>query len=448
MSKIHRNSMAKSTRTVVMHGTVFVTVTILLFSMPSMLTQQPYFAHAGTCVGYDQTKNTITITCDASFRDIVQAVNDPSVLQELTDGGSGEYLLSTNLQVGDGATLSMGPNDIKWLKIAGGNGITINGKIQIDGVKITSWDTENNSPVIENDVGTVPRAFINLLVSEGGFIRNSEIAYLGYDELPRRGIDLGTAASEPSHDFAIRNSKVHDNWMGFFSAGAYNILIDGSEFYGNIKYGIDPHTGTHNMTVSNNKIYNNGGIGAICSDQCYDIIFEGNEVHDNSVAGLMFSRATHDSIMRNNLIYSQQGAAVPISISESQNNKIYGNNISNSTEGVYIHNQSSGNMVYDNTFNNVENAIRTKASTGNTLSNNHFHNVGENHYVMSSNAALDIQKQVFSSTNIRGGSGANTLSIGSSGTIIVDNNMRHNTDEQPYTQVLSSEDVSIDSASG
>ena len=202
------------------------------------------------------------------------------------------------------------------------------------------------------------------------------------------------------------------------------------------------------MTVSNNKIYNNGGIGAICSDQCYDIIFEGNEVHDNSVAGLMFSRATHDSIMRNNLIYSQQGAAVPISISESQNNKIYGNNISNSTEGVYIHNQSSGNMVYDNTFNNVENAIRTKASTGNTLSNNHFHNVGENHYVMSSDAALDIQKQVFSSTNIRGGSGANTLSIGGSGTIIVDNNMRHNTDEQPYTQVLSSEDVSVDSATG
>src|SRR5919202_1321751 len=101
MSKIHRNSMAKSTRTIVTHGVVFVTVTILLFSMPSMLTQQPYFAHAGTCVGYDQTKNTITITCDASFRDIVQAVNDPSVLQELTDGGSGEYLLSTNLQVGD-----------------------------------------------------------------------------------------------------------------------------------------------------------------------------------------------------------------------------------------------------------------------------------------------------------------------------------------------------------
>jgi hypothetical protein len=41
----------------------------------------------------------------------------------------------------------MGIDDIRWLKIAGTNEIVVDGKIQIAGVKITSWDTQTNSPV-------------------------------------------------------------------------------------------------------------------------------------------------------------------------------------------------------------------------------------------------------------------------------------------------------------
>jgi mannuronan 5-epimerase len=453
MQEIQRNAMQRSTSTVVMLEAVFVFVAILLFSVPTVLPQQPRFAYAGTCIDYDQSENTITVTCNASFRDIVNNINDQSVLEELR---SGEYVLKANLQVDDGATLSMSQNDdgIKWLKIAGENGIIVNGTVHIDGVKITSWDSEANSPIIQNSLGTIPRAFINLRVSEGGFIHNSEIAYLGYDEPPRRGIDLGESTDGPSHDFAIRNSKIHDNWMGFYSAGAYNIRIDGSEFYNNIKYALDPHSATHNMTLSNSKIYNNQGIAVICSIDCYDIIYEGNQVHDNAGAGLMFSIATHDSIMRNNSVYNQYDSAAAISISESQNNKIYGNTISNSTYGISVHNpvlasdngKSTGNMIYDNTFDSVQNAIRAIASSGNIFSNNQFHNVTDAHYLMTSGASIDIQKQTFSAVNIRGDLGANNLSIRDSGIIDVDNGMRHNTDEQPYTRVLSSQRVSINSA--
>jgi parallel beta-helix repeat protein len=208
------------------------------------------------------------------------------------------------------------------------------------------------------------------------------------------------------------------------------------------------------MTLSNSKIYNNQGIAVICSIDCYDIIYEGNQVHDNAGAGLMFSRATHDSIMRNNSIYNQYDSAAGISISESQNNKIYGNTISNSTYGISVHNpvlasdngKSTGNMIYDNTFDSVQNAIRAIASSGNTFSNNQFRNVTDAHYLMTSGASIDIQKQTFSAVNIRGDLGANNLSIRDSGIIDVDNGMRHNTDEQPYTRVLSSQRVSINSA--
>jgi parallel beta-helix repeat protein len=410
----------------------------------------------GVCIDYDAAENTIVINCNASFLDVVQAINDPEILEEQEEEG-GQYLLNANLQVSDGVTFAMTANEdggLQYLKITGANGIIVNGRIEISGTIITSWDTETDSPVSQTDTGSVPRAFINLRISEGGFIEDSEVAYLGYAAPPRRGIDLGESTDGPSHDFAIRNSRIHDNWMGFYSAGAYNITIDGNEFFSNIKYAVDPHTGTHNMTVSNNKVYNNKDIAVICSLDCYDIIFEGNEVYNNAGSGLMFSRATHDSTIRNNLIYNQYESAYPISISESQNNEIYGNDISNSTTGISVHNpvqldedgMSSDNRIYNNTFDGVQNAIRAVTSSDNTFSNNIFGNVTDFHYILTSNASMDIENQIFDMANVRGVSGANTLSIRDSGTIIIDNTIDHDTDIEPYTQVLSGQSININSA--
>ena len=409
----------------------------------------------GPCIDYDSTENTIAINCDASFLDVVQAINDPEILEQ-EEEQEGQYILNANLEVADGVTFEMTSEEdgLQYLKITGANGIIVNGRIEISGIIITSWDTETDSPISQTETGSVPRAFINLRVSEGGFIEDSEAAFLGYDAPPRRGIDLGESTDGPSHDFAIRNSRIHDNWMGFYSAGAYNIIIDGNEFYGNIKYAIDPHTGTRDMTVSNNKVYNNRDIAVICSLDCHDVIFEENEVYNNAGSGLMFSRATHDSIIRNNVIYNQYGSAYPISISESQNNEIYGNTISSSTTGVSVHNplqldedgMSSGNRIYNNTFDGVQNAMRTVASSNNTFSSNVFGNVTDFHYIMTSNASMDIENQFFDMVNVRGVSGSNTLSIRDSGTIVIDNTTNHDTEIEPYTEILSGQTINVNSA--
>lgn len=406
------------------------------------------------CIGYEAGENTIAINCDASFRDVIRTIPDPEILEE--EDEEGQYLLNANLRVSDGVTFAMtsAEDGLQYLKIMGENGIIVHGRIEISGVIITSWDPETDLPISQTANGTVPRAYMNFRVSEGGFIEDSEVAYLGYAQPPRRGIDLGESTYGPSHDFAIRNSSIHDNWMGFYSAGAYNIIIDGNEFFNNIRYAIDPHTATHNMTVSNNKIYNNNGIAVICSLNCYDVIFEENEVYNNAGSGLMFSRATHDSTIRNNVIYNQYGSAYPISISESQNNEIYGNTISSSTTGISVHNplqldedgMSSGNRIYDNTFDGVQNAIRAVASNDNIFSDNTFANVTDFHYIMTSDASMNIEDQTFNMTNVRGVTGANTLSIRNSGTIIIDNTLNHDTDIEPYTQLLTGQTVNINSS--
>ena len=334
-----------------------------------------YAGEGGACIDHDQSENAIIITCNASFSEVANTINDPAVLEQLGDGG--EYLLKASLQVDDGATLSIGPNDITWLKITGTNGITVYGKIQIVGVKITSWGTEANSPISQTITGSIPRAFLNLRESEGGFVHDSEIAYLGYQEFGRRGFDL--FGDGPSHDLEIRGSKFHDMWMAFYSRGAYNITVDGNEYYNNIKYALDPHSGTHDMNITNNYLHHNP-IGAICSDKCSNILIEGNRAEHNTKAGIFFSRNMHDSIARNNYIYN---TTTGIIVSESPNNEIYSNTIEGATSaGIRLSNPpnpddgfTEDNHVYNNTISNSEDGIREIRSDDNILEDNKFFNI-------------------------------------------------------------------------
>ena len=334
-----------------------------------------YAGEGGACINYDQSENTIIISCDSSFRDAVNTVNDRAILEQLGDGG--EYLLKASLQVDDDTTFSISPNDITWLKITDTNGIIVYGRIQIDGVKITSWDIEANSPVPQTNTGSIPRAFINLRESEGGFVHDSEIEYLGYQEFGRRGFDL--FGDGPSHDLEIRGSKFHDMWFAFYSRGAYNITVDGNEYYNNIKYALDPHSGTHDMNITNNYLHHNP-IGAICSDKCSNILIEGNRAEHNTKAGIFFSRNMHDSIARNNYIYN---TSTGIIVSESPNNEIYSNTIEGATSaGIRLSNPpnpddgfTEDNHVYNNTISNSEDGIREIRSDDNILEDNKFFNI-------------------------------------------------------------------------
>ncbi|MDQ3806925.1 MAG: right-handed parallel beta-helix repeat-containing protein, partial [Thermoproteota archaeon] len=346
---------------------VATTYAILLFLLIDLIFyQQPHLrftaeaGEGGPCIDYDTAENTIAIDCNASFLDVVQTINDPDIVENI---GDGEYILNANLEVADGVTFEMTSNDnsdLQYLKIADENGIIVFGKILINGVKITSWDASDNDVIQQNSDGSIRRAYIRFDASEGSQIINSEFAYLGYQEQGRRGFDIwGPDASYSgegsSHDMQIRGSKFHDMWFAFYSRGAYNIVVDGNEYYNNIKYALDPHSGTHNMSITNNYLHHNP-IGAICSDRCYNILIEGNRVEHNKDYGIFFSRNTHDSIARNNQIYN---ATIGIMVSESPNNQIYDNTIEAvSSQGIRLQNPATpddggfteNNLVYHNTI--------------------------------------------------------------------------------------------------
>src|SRR5215207_2104202 len=380
----------------------------LLFSMIVISTQQVQFTDASTaCVGYQSGVNTITITCDASFLDVVQAINDPEILEQEEEQEGGQYILNANLDVADGVTFEMTSNGdgLQYLKIAGENGIIVYGKILINGVIITSWDVSEEDVIQQDMNGTIRRGYVQFAASEGAQILNSEFGYLGDIEPGRRGFDL-FGGEGPSHDMIIRGSKFHDMWMAFYSKGAYNITVDGNEYFNNIKYALDPHTGTHDMNITNNWLHNNP-IGVICSDRCWNILIEGNLIQDTTNAAIFFSRNMTDSIARNNHVIN---ARTGVLVSESPNNLIYNNTIEGATSnGIRLLNPevpddgvTEGNIAYDNVISDSQDGVSASRSQNNIVENTTFSDIEENEYHLAGNSGLTIRGQQFDDTLIVG----------------------------------------------
>src|SRR5918996_612139 len=428
------------------------------------------------CIDYDQTENTIiTINCNASFLDVVQAIDDD--LEILENLGDGEYILSANLEVADGITFEMTSSNqddsLQYLKLAGENGIIVHGTILINDVKITSWDVSDEDVIQQDFDGSIRRAYIQFDGSEDSQIINSEFGYLGDVEPGRRGFDL--FGEGPTHDMVIRDSKFHDMWFAFYSNSAYNITVDGNEYYNNIRYALDPHTTTHDMNITNNYLHHNP-IGAICSDRCSNILIEGNLVEHNTDHGIFFSRNMYDSIARNNHVSNTTSG---ITVSESPNNQIYNNTIEGATsQGIRLFNPpvpddgvTEDNIVYNNVITSSEDGIAAARSHDNILENNIFSNIQSNDYSLSGDSSIIIREQHFDNALIaqEGSATENVVEIVDSGIIEViegesdgggeedDGNGEdeeegegnlYNTDNEPFRRILSDGDsITVNSLS-
>lgn len=416
------------------------------------------------CIEYDQPENSIVISCDyATFDDVIDTINDRAIIEYL---GHGEFVMKANLRVNNGATFAINSDDeLRYLKIAGANGIIVNGKIQIDGVKITSWDTATNDVIDQNMNGNISRGYIQFAASEGSEITNSEFAYLGYQDLGKRGFDLfGDGGA--SHDMEVRDNTFHHMWRAFYAKGAYNVTIDGNEFHHNINYGVDPHSGTHDIKITNNWIHDDP-IGVICSLDCYHIVIEGNKIYNNTKAGIFFSRGMQDSIARNNHINNSTSGII---LAESANNQIYDNTIEASpSEGVLMFNPAEpdeglteNNLVYNNTISDSPVGINATSSHSNILGNNTFSNITSSEYHLTRNSNIRIIEQDFDNTSITPGNDSetsNTVEIVYSGIIEVrevsdrkesgGNSVNHdidestyyyNTENRPYRKVMDDDD--------
>ncbi len=332
------------------------------------------------CITYSSLTHTIVVSCRSTttLSDVAAILGDSAILER--QNPSGVWLLNANLVIAKGALFSIDSKDTKWLKISSElanpsvmthpYSIDVHGTLNIDSVKITSWDPRTNYYSITNGSreavapGTrgatsngyiihlgAPRPFIKVEHDATGTtnITNSEIAYLGYESGSTSNVGSGGLNYYGGNGSLISGNSIHDLYFGFYSSGVSFLVLQGNQVYNNANYGLDPHTGTHDMVIRYNLVHDNGAQGIICSLNCYNILIENNRLYHNDKAGMMFSRNMINSVARNNVISNEVGG---ILVSQSNNNRIYNNTISNSQYGISVAFGSSGNRFYSNTIEN------------------------------------------------------------------------------------------------
>jgi mannuronan 5-epimerase len=351
------------------------------------IAQAPTTAGSSSCINYDPSARLITVTCtSARLTDVYNRLNDPNILgierQRESSSSSGNlWLLNANLKISQGATFYINSTDTAWLKIISDGTSTykvdVRGSLKVDSVKITSWDSARNYYAVTN--GTrIPngsggyevhvgasRPFIRIEKDATGTtdITNSEIAYLGYEG--GVGVAVTGLYYLGGDGSVLRHNNLHDLYFGFYSRGVGGMIIENNHIYNNSRYGLDPHTGTHDMIIRSNVVNDNGWIGIICSLDCYNITIENNEVYNNKESGIMFSRNMYNSIARNNYVHNE---GMAIFVSQSHNNEIYNNTVSDSSNAIYLINSSSNNIIHHNTVINSPKGISAfGAGAGNTF---------------------------------------------------------------------------------
>jgi parallel beta-helix repeat protein len=343
------------------------------------------------CINYNPSTRTITVSCSsARLTDIDNTLHDSNILSKQSPA-DGVWYLNSNLVIAKGATVHIDSTDTKWLKIsskvtlsaavtklAPAYWIDVHGSLKIDSVKVTSWDPTTNYYAITNGARTgdithlgAPRPSVVVENNATGTtdITNSEIGYLGYEQGKHKG-GSGIGYYYGGDGSVIRNNIIREVYFGLHTFGVGHMVVENNIIRNSGHYGLDPHTGTHDMIIRNNTVYDNkGGSGIICSLNCYNILIENNKVHDNAGDGIDFSRNMYNSIARNNIVFNEP---IGISVSQSHNNQISNNTISKSGNGIQVGSGSSNNKIFGNTIaNSISQAILiNNGSSGNTFFDN------------------------------------------------------------------------------
>jgi mannuronan 5-epimerase len=336
------------------------------------------------CVTFNSEERMIEINCKTTnLTQIDNQLKNPDVIHKDVNIDKG-WVLNAGIIVAENAILYINSSDTSWLKIVTDGEtaypIYVSGSLEIDSVRISSWNSNTNNYTSSLDshrngedvhIGT-PRPYIIVSDDATGTadITNSELAFLGYEsgyEGGRTGLRY-----EGGDGSLVKGNNIHDLYFGFYSKGVGGIKIENNYVHDNIHYGLDPHTGTHDMTIRNNTVHDNGSIGIICSLDCYNITIENNVVYNNTKMGIMFSRNMTDSVARNNSVSNEDRGIV---ISESSNNEIYNNTVSDSESGIDLDEDSFSNNIHDNIIMDIadpEDALGVEDGAGehNTLFSN------------------------------------------------------------------------------
>jgi parallel beta-helix repeat protein len=317
---------------------------------------------------YVSAANTINLTAgeNVTLGSLAAKVPD-NVLRET---GEGEWELRADIAVLGDASLRIAAPEVKWLKLISDGGKIASlkpsgGRLDVVGTCVTSWDVAAGAADTNLDDG---RGYF--LARDGAEmnIEKAELRFLGSGAVESYGLSWRTEGTTGK----LTESVVSNNYFGMYSYEVGGLVVADNEIYDNQLYGIDPHTGSHNLTIERNIVHDNGKHGIILAEDCVDSVIRDNTVYRNNHHGIVlylrsdrntiegndsFANASqgininesNDNVVRNNRVYDNNESGIGIT-QTSENNAVEGNQArGNQQDGVRVVSESARTVVRGNT---------------------------------------------------------------------------------------------------
>jgi len=345
----------------------------------------------------------------------------------LQDLGGGKWLLNASLFIGENVTLNLGTasgstellmrstNTISATNSVSSSSIkavldpesgavaninysgfvylrTHNGVINMDGIKISSWDATANGGAggVDEEVSD-GRAYIIAKFGATLNIRNSELSYLGSADSESSGVTwrdqndpLTPSVPRTRITGEVLNSVFHHNYYGAFASQASNMLWRDNQFHSNLRYGITLRDLTHDIQVEGNQAFGNGSHGFLISRGCYNLVLRGNKAYNNSDPSASLANgfvldagsatagqvSPTDNVLESNEAYQNEGYGLRLQMANG--NQIIGNNFRENQQGIYVDTNSSENVIRGNTLsqNSASGVAIRESADGNIIDEN------------------------------------------------------------------------------
>jgi parallel beta-helix repeat protein len=288
-------------------------------------------------------------------------VNDPAALRETAPG---EWLLGADLEIGPGASLAVTAPAVRRLDLSSAPGRfvavrVLGGKLAVTGTCVTSWDPGAGKADI---VPTDGRSF--LLARDGATmtVDRAELRFLGFGEVESYGLSWRTKGTTGR----VTDSIISNLYYGVYSYEVGGLVVTGNEVYASTVYGIDPHTSSHDMTITNNIVHDNGKHGIILAEDCVNSMISDNVVYANGQHGIVLYQRSNGNVVERN--ESFRNGSQGINVNESSGNAIRDNKVYDNTEsGIAVAQSSQDNVLERNDVrSNQQDGVRLVSRSGGT----------------------------------------------------------------------------------
>jgi mannuronan 5-epimerase len=160
-------------------------------------------------------------------------------------------------------------------------------------------------------------------------IARSTFSDLGYDWNGSYGVSWMNGSTGGS-----TGSTYQDGFIGVYTDHARDLVFRGDRFARNTLYGLDPHSGSRGLAISDCVARENGAHGIIFSRDVTDSSVTGCRSERNGENGIMMDLRSTGNTLAANRVEGNNGDGIVLS--DSPRNVISGNTVASNRVGVHV----------------------------------------------------------------------------------------------------------------